>query len=234
MDLASWENISERDLRSPSPDILTTDDELDVPVNPSFAMSGNRPTNMNKLVRGNPNVIGRRKQRRFENEMLLLWAEGEEENAADFDNNNESCTVLSMFETLRKENPKLYESFIQGEQMVLVQRNGRHLNRDEQRKYQTGLFRINRNIRKHVQRQTTFVESVEKTLFENLSKAGDEKQDELVFVLPLETAFQRLLAHGVAQFYNIVSFSSGAGVRFTISKSNFDRNLPRLSTYLQH
>jgi len=167
--------------------------------------------------------------------------------------------VDSVFAQLKKSDAALLEAFFEGECIAVPPKSRARTNkaligdddaltkrksRTHQGSFEAAYNRIDKKARRHLPRAVGFVSQIEEIVLEkskiidcgNVERTTDGKH-EIVFV-SLESAFLRMLAHAIAQFYNIPSrtiFSDRGQtqVRFSLNKNQVKgASGLRLSEYL--
>jgi len=209
--------------------------------------------------------FGQRKQRRFENDFVfwnggatpatlgLSWMTSNPTMMAlcaqlDAIDLEEKIVQETIFDSLKKQNPTLFEAFIDGEDVYLIARQRQPLNRklllgdvnskrsdhakrETEEKVEVSYARIDRKARQHLARAVEFVQDVEAVLFgedeisaqleDSVRVERGSSNEEWVVYLTLESPFLRMLAHGVAQFYKIPSKSTGQGPKHSAKTIRF-------------
>lgn len=231
MEFSSWESFSESEFRSSTPGLLTSDDEMDYvvpsfPIDPSAlpksTCAARNRTNARLVRSGVSRDLGKRKQRRFENDMMLLIPL-DEECEMMFAEEPISGQVEELYACLRRQDPDQYEAFVQGEEILASFHHKERAHGGGSTRQ--GLFRIDKRIRKHMLRHTQFVLSLDQYLMDQIrahSKDQTHCPGELRLALPMENSFHRLLAHGVAQFYGFNSGSKDATIHLSIPLHELD------------
>jgi hypothetical protein len=256
---------SEGEFRTATP-LFTSDDER-FPNSPrqtgALRFGHVSPANALILAAGRKQKnLSRRKQRRFEND-FFFWNDGH----ATLNITNPTvmslCAQLEVlqlqeqledgiFLTLKKEEPKLYEAYVDGEDLSPFGKGSRSrkasdyvLVKSRKENGQASFSRIDRKIRQQMHRAIHFIRGIERVLLEESNDCGDFTEEihreissnKTVVIIALESPFHRMLAHGVAQFHVIVSKSvfakdgTSKAVRFTLDRTFVPHT--HLSSYLE-